>query len=79
MRWIVWGTLPLGGLLGGVLGSLLGIRATIWVGVIGSWSAAFWVYFSPLRKMRDIPSEAMRGSDAGAVDAVRAESAAADA
>ena len=79
MRWIVWGTLPLGGLLGGVLGSLLGIRATIWVGVIGSWAAAFWVYFSPLRKMRDIPSEAMRGSDAPVADAVPAESAAADA
>ncbi len=79
MRWIVWGTLPLGGLLGGVLGSLLGIRATIWVGVIGSWAAAFWVYFSPLRKMRDIPSEAMRGSEAPAADAVPAESAAADA
>ncbi|HEX9517545.1 MAG TPA: hypothetical protein VF940_15390 [Streptosporangiaceae bacterium] len=26
MRWIVWGTLPLGGLLGGVFGSVLGIR-----------------------------------------------------
>lgn len=79
MRWIVWGTIPLGGLLAGVLGSLLGIRATIWVGVIGSWAAAFWVYFSPLRKMRDIPSEAMRGSEAPAADAFPAESAAADA
>jgi len=57
MRWIVWGTLPLGGLLGGVLGSaaVLGVRSTIWVGVIGSWAAAFWVLFSPLRRMRDIP------------------------
>jgi MFS family permease len=61
MRWIVWGTLPLGGLLGGVLGSLLGIRATIWVGVVGSWAAALWVVFSPLRTMRDIPSEAIEG------------------
>jgi MFS family permease len=61
MRWVVWGTLPLGGLLGGVLGSLLGIRTTIWIAVIGSWAAAFWVFFSPLRKMRHIPSEAMRG------------------
>jgi MFS family permease len=57
IRWIVWGTLPLGGLLGGVLGSagVIGIRPTIWVGVIGSWAASFWVVFSPLRKMRDIP------------------------
>ncbi len=63
MRWIVWGTLPLGGLLGGVLGSLLGIRTTIWIGVIGSWAAAFWVIFSPLRKMKDIPREALEGAE----------------
>jgi MFS family permease len=57
IRWIVWGTLPLGGLLGGVLGSVLGVRPTIWVGVIGSWVAGFWVLFSPLRRMRDIPRQ----------------------
>src|ERR1022692_1653324 len=57
LRWIVWGTLPLGGLLGGVLGSALGVRPTIWVGVIGSWAAVFWVLFSPLRRMRDIPRQ----------------------
>lgn len=56
MRWIVWGTLPLGALLGGTLGAVLGIRATIWVGVVGSWAAGFWVLFSPLRTMRDIPA-----------------------
>jgi len=62
MRWVVWGTLPLGGLLGGVLGSLIGIRPALWVGVIGAWASAFWVFFSPLRKMRDIPSEMIHGS-----------------
>ncbi len=60
IRWIVWGTLPLGGLLGGVLGSALGIRTTLWIGVVGAWSAALWVFFSPLRKMRDIPEQAVR-------------------
>ncbi|MGN6792693.1 MAG: MFS transporter [Streptosporangiaceae bacterium] len=79
MRWIVWGTIPLGGLLGGVLGSLIGIRATLWVGVIGSWAAAFWVYFSPLRKMRDIPSDAIQGSEPSAAEADAQRSAAADA
>lgn len=61
IRWIVWGTLPLGGLIGGALGSLIGIRATIWVGVLGSWAAALWVVFSPLRTMRDIPAQDMAG------------------
>jgi MFS family permease len=55
VRWIVWGTLPLGGLIGGTLGSLLGVRATIWIGVSGSWAAGFWVLFSPLRHLRDVP------------------------
>ena len=60
IRWIVWGTLPLGGLLGGILGSTIGIRPTIWVGVVGTWTAAFWVLFSPLRTMRDFPEQAVR-------------------
>ncbi len=57
IRWIVWGTLPLGAVIGGVLGSteLLGIRPTLWLSVLGQWAAGFWVLFSPLRTMRDIP------------------------
>jgi MFS family permease len=57
VRWIVWGTLPLGGIIGGALGSTIGIRPTLWISFIGSWAAGFWVYFSPLRKMRDIPTQ----------------------
>jgi hypothetical protein len=26
------------------------------VGVAGSWTAGFWVLFSPLRRMRDVPT-----------------------
>jgi MFS family permease len=55
IRWIVWGTLPLGSLAGGALGTLLGVRTTIWIGVSGTWAAALWVLFSPLRRMRDVP------------------------
>jgi len=56
VRWIVWGTMPLGGVLGGVLGTVIGIRPTLWVALIGSWAAGWFVFFSPLRRMRDIPS-----------------------
>ncbi|HZR49563.1 MAG TPA: MFS transporter [Streptosporangiaceae bacterium] len=52
-RWIVWGTLPLGGLLGGALGAGLGVRPTIWIAYAGSWAAGWWVFFSPLRRLRD--------------------------
>lgn len=54
VRWIVWGTLPLGGVIGGALGTTIGIRPTLWIGFAGSWAAGLWVYFSPLRRMRDI-------------------------
>jgi MFS family permease len=57
VRWIVWGTMPLGGIIGGALGTAIGIRPTLWIGLIGTWAAGFWVYFSPLRRMRDVPSQ----------------------
>ena len=57
VRWIVWGTLPLGGLLGGAFGAWLGVRPTLWIGFAGSWAAGWWVFFSPLRRMRDFPAQ----------------------
>jgi MFS family permease len=55
IRWIVWGTLPLGGLLGGAVGTAIGIRPTIWIGITGGWLAGLLVFFSPLRTLRDVP------------------------
>jgi MFS family permease len=55
VRWVVWGTLPLGGVLGGAFGTWLGVRATLWIAFTGSWAAGWWVFFSPLRGVRDIP------------------------
>lgn len=54
VRFIVWGTLPLGALIGGAVGTWLGLRPTLWIAVIGSYSAVAWVFFSPLRRMRDV-------------------------
>lgn len=55
VRWVVWGTLPLGSILGGVLGTLIGVRPTLWLAFVGSWAAGWFVFFSPLRHMRDVP------------------------
>jgi MFS family permease len=55
MRFLVWGTMPLGGLLGGVLGAAIGIRPTLLVVAIGSCLTFLPVYFSPLRRMRELP------------------------
>jgi hypothetical protein len=60
VRWVVWGTLP----LGGPLGTLLGVRPTLWIGFAGSWAAGWWVFFSPLRGMRDVPEEVLEADRA---------------
>jgi MFS family permease len=57
MRFVVWGVLPLGGLLGGVLGSVAGLRPTLWIGYIGEVLACLWLFASPMRTMRDFPDE----------------------
>lgn len=55
MRFLVWGTMPLGGLIGGVLGGLVGVRETVAIGMVGSCLAFLPVFFSPLRTMRELP------------------------
>jgi MFS family permease len=56
MRFLVWGTLPIGGLLGGVLGQYLGVRPALWVAAIGSLFTFLPVFLSPLRHMRELPT-----------------------
>jgi MFS family permease len=58
VRWIVWGTIPFGALFGGALGTWIGLRPTLWVCSLGLWSASLWLVFSPLRRMRDVPTAA---------------------
>ncbi len=55
MRFLVWGTMPLGGLLGGILGAVLGVRSAIEVAVIGLSFAFLWVLLSPVRSIRTMP------------------------
>lgn len=56
VRFMVWGTLPLGGLIGGVLGNTIGIHATLWVGAVGVVLSPLPVLLSPLRTLRDLPT-----------------------
>jgi MFS family permease len=55
VRFMVWGTLPLGGFLGGALGSTIGIRSTLWVAAVGQAAAFLWLLPSPIPSMKDIP------------------------
>lgn len=56
IRFLVWGTLPLGAFLGGVLGSAVGLRATLWLGAVGMALAFLPAFLSPLRTMRELPT-----------------------
>ncbi|MEU8637345.1 MFS transporter [Amycolatopsis sp. NPDC048633] len=64
VRFVVWGTIPFGGLLGGALGEGLGLRGAAWVAITGEVAAALWVVCSPLRHLRDLPTAAKSGSGA---------------
>lgn len=54
VRFIVWGVMPLGGLLGGWLGTHLGVLPTLWIAALGTALAALPVVVSPLLGMRDL-------------------------
>jgi MFS family permease len=56
VRFIVWGTLPLGAIAGGIVGTAIGVREAMYVFAFIGWSAALWVIFSPLFGMRDVPA-----------------------
>jgi MFS family permease len=55
MRFIVWGTLPLGALVGGLLASRIGVRETVIVGGIGCCLPFLPVLFSPVRAIKEMP------------------------
>src|SRR5919109_3094493 len=55
MRWLVWGTIPLGAIAGGFLGSFYGLREAIGIAVAGGMLAFLWVFFSPVRALQEIP------------------------
>jgi MFS family permease len=55
MRFLVWGTMPLGGLLGGALGDAFGLRPAMAICAVGGATAFLWVILSPVRRLRAIP------------------------
>ncbi len=57
MRFIIWGTIPLGAIAGGALGDLIGLHATIWVGAIGGLFAFLPVALSSVRRIVRMPDQ----------------------
>jgi predicted MFS family arabinose efflux permease len=56
MRWIVWGTIPLGQLAGGAIASAATLRTALWVGAIGSAFTFLPILLSPVRGIREMPA-----------------------
>lgn len=57
IRCLVWGVMPISALVSGWLGGAIGIVPTMWIAFVGGVLAGGWVLFSPLRGMRDLPTE----------------------
>ncbi len=57
MRFIVWGTIPIGQIIGGAIGSLPGdgVLVAMWVGAIGQAIPPLFVLLSPVRSLQRMP------------------------
>ncbi len=55
MRFIVWGTIPVGSLIGAGLSEVVGVHTTIWIGAILSLFTFLPVFLSPVRGLKTIP------------------------
>ena len=55
MRFIVWGTIPIGQILGGIIATTVSLSAAIWVGAIGSFLAVIPLLISPVHSLTVMP------------------------
>ena len=55
MRFMVWGTIPIGAFAGGILGNTIGLRPTLWVGAVGGLFSFVPLVFSPVPRLIRIP------------------------
>ncbi|MFG3280840.1 MFS transporter [Streptomyces sp. NPDC048111] len=64
LRFLMWGTLPLGALVGGAVADASGARTALWICAVGFLVVPLPLLLSPLRRMRDLPESAPAGGDA---------------
>ncbi len=61
VRFMIWGTIPVGFLVGGFAGTHLGLHATISVAAAGAMTCFLWTLLSPVRSLIGIPLPAPTG------------------
>ncbi len=64
IRFVVWGVLPIGGLVAGFLGTSIGLVPTMWIGAVGGLLAAGFVVLSPITTIKVLPKELEGSSEA---------------
>ena len=69
MRFIVWGTIPIGSILGGFLGGALGLHQTIWISAIGGLVVFLPILLSPVPALKRIPEPGPEDDEPGEVAA----------
>jgi MFS family permease len=81
MRFLVWGTIPLGSLAGGALAATVGLRTTLIVSALGGTLAIVPIALSPIAGLREFPEpeELQPAVIAGVADAPLPSTAHADA
>jgi len=56
IRFLVWGTMPIGSIIGGVLATVIGVHETIWIAAILGFVPAIFPFLSPVRTLREMPT-----------------------
>jgi MFS family permease len=62
IRFLIWGTIPLGAFIGGVLGESIGLRPTLMIAALGSLCAGLPIVLSKIRTLEAIPMKEIEGS-----------------
>ncbi len=57
IRFLVWGTMPIGSIIGGVLATVIGVHQAIWIGAILGLTPVLFPLLSPVRYIRVMPEQ----------------------
>ena len=57
MRWIVWGTMPIGSLIGGAIATSYSIETALWVGAIGGAFTFLPVLLTSVAEIKEMPGQ----------------------
>jgi MFS family permease len=70
MRFIVWGTIPVGSIVGGFLGGAIGLHPTLWIAAVGSFLAFVPLLVGPLKSLRTMPESVAEAGTPEATGAI---------